>query len=282
MNVEEDHLDFFKDLADIRNSFRRFAHLLPENGLLVINGEIENYHEITDCLKCRFITFSKNGVDCYGNKTDYSAEDIKYNRLGCANFNVVTNGTKREMNLKVPGEHNVVDCLAAIAVSDALGIDEEKSKAGLENFRGADRRFEYKGEMNGFTIVDDYAHHPTEIKATMTSAARIEYNKLYVVFQPHTYTRTKTFFDEFVEALSGADEVIMPDIYAARETDTLGVSSKGLCDALNKIGTKAQYIPDFEKIAKYLLENCTKGDLVITMGAGEANKIGDMMLSGKV
>ncbi|MBR1861590.1 MAG: UDP-N-acetylmuramate--L-alanine ligase [Lachnospiraceae bacterium] len=281
MNVEEDHLDFFKDLDDIRASFRRFAELLPSDGTLVICGEIENWHYFTQSLTCKVLTFSKTGTDSYGEKTDYSAKDIEFNAFGCAAFTAVTPYGERNVTLKVPGEHNVTNCLAALAVSDSLGIDPEKTLLGISGFTGADRRFEYKGEVKGFNIVDDYAHHPTEIEATMSVAKKIEHNRLFVVFQSHTYTRTKAFFDDFVKALSQADVVIMPDIYPARETDNLGISSADLCASLEKMGTRAIYIPEFEKIEKYLLENCTKGDLVITLGAGEAYKIGDALLAGK-
>ena len=281
LNIEEDHLDFFKDLQDIRNSFRRFAQLLPEDGMLVICGDIENYHEITDGLKCKVVTFSAKGVDCYGEKTDYYATDVSFNKFYCGSFVAVSPYGSRKVDLKVPGDHNVSNALAALAVSDGLGIDIEKAVKGIGNFTGADRRFEYKGEVNGFSVVDDYAHHPTEIEATMRTAKKIEHGRLFVVFQSHTYTRTKIFFDDFVKALSPADVVIMPDIYSARETDNLGVSSLDLCNALNDIGTEAHYIPDFKKIEEYILENCTKGDLLITMGAGETNKIGDALIAGR-
>lgn len=281
MNIEEDHLDFFRDLDDIRKSFKEFALLLPEDGTLVICGDIEAYHEITKDLKCSVVTFSAKGKDVYGNPTDYKAENISFNRLGCAEFDEINKRGMRKISLKVPGEHNITNALAALAVGDAVKAEYQAGAHALNKFTGADRRFEYKGEVNGFTIVDDYAHHPTEIHATMKAASMIEYNKLYVVFQPHTYTRTRSFFDEFVNELSAADVVVMPDIYAAREKDNLGISSKDLCDALSKKGTESYYIPDFKEIEKFLLKNCTKGDLVITMGAGEANKIGDALVRGR-
>ena len=278
MNIEEDHLDFFKDLDDIRASFRKFAHLVPADGAVVINGAIDDYREITDGLECRVITFGENEKDYYGEKNDYYAKDISYNKKGCAIFTECAGARERKVQLGVPGEHNIIDALAALAVCDHLGVPEDDAVKGLEGFRGADRRFEYKGEVNGITVVDDYAHHPTEIRATMSIARKIERGKVFVVFQSHTYTRTKAFFDEFVDALRPADVVLMPDIYPARETDNLGISSKDLCDALNRLGTEAHYIPDFDEIERFLSEKCTKNDLVITMGAGEAYKIGDMLL----
>ncbi len=278
MNIEEDHLDFFKDLDDIRSSFRKFAHLVPADGAVVINGAIENHREITDGLECRVITVGEFEKDSYGNPNDHYAKNISYNKKGCASYTECAGGKETAIELSVPGEHNVVNSLAALAVCDFLGVPKDKAVKGLQVFKGADRRFEYKGEINGVSVVDDYAHHPTEICATMSVAKKIEHNRLFIVFQSHTYTRTKAFFDDFVDALSPADVVVMPDIYPARETDTLGISSKDMCDALNKKGTEAHYIPDFKEIEKFLLENCTKGDLVITMGAGEAYKIGDSMV----
>ena len=279
MNIEEDHLDFFKDLADIRNSFRRFAQLLPEDGTLIICGDIPNYKEITDGLCCKVVTFGEGKIDSCGGNMDYYPENIVFNDFGRATFMAVNAGVARKVELQVPGQHNVINALGALAISDCLGIDAELGAKALHSFTGTDRRFEYKGEINGVTIIDDYAHHPTEIEVTLRAASKMEYKTLWVVFQSHTYTRTKAFLPEFVKALSLADKVVMPDIYAARETDNLGVSSKILCDELNKLGTESYYIQDFKEIEKFLLENCTKGDLLITMGAGEAYKIGEAMLN---
>ena len=149
---------------------------------------------------------------------------------------------------------------------------------GLLSFSGTDRRFEYKGTLDGITIVDDYAHHPTEIKATLKAAKHYPHNELWCVFQPHTYTRTKAFFNEFAEALSHADHLVLADIYAARETDTLGVSSKALAEEVKKLGTDAYYFPSFAEIEDFLKEHCSSGDLLITMGAGDVVNIGEDLL----
>lgn len=277
-NIEEDHLDFFKDLADIRNSFKRFAELLPDDGAMIIGGDIENYKEITGNLGCKVVTYGLDKTDYYGNPMDYYPENITYNELGRATFTAVCGDERREVSLQVPGEHNVINALGAIALADAMGIDHAKSAESVHNFKGTDRRFEYKGTVGGITVIDDYAHHPTEIMATLKVAQRIEHNKLWVVFQPHTFTRTKAFMKEFAQALSMADKVVLPDIYPARETDNLGISSNTLCEEIRKLGTDAVYIPSFEQIEKFLLENCTKDDMLITMGAGEAYKIGESLL----
>lgn len=273
LNIEEDHLDFFKDLEDIRHSFRQFAELLPEDGTLVINGDIKDYQEICDGLKCNIITYGSSA------DFDYSSDNITYDEKGHVSFDLIKNGSHTDhIQLSVTGDHNVSNALSAIAVADLLGIPMDTTKKGLLSFCGTDRRFEYKGEFNGVTIVDDYAHHPTEIAATLKAAKHYPHNKVWCVFQPHTYTRTKAFFHEFAEALSHADHLVLADIYAARETDTLGVSSADLAEEVKKLGTDAHYFPGFEEIEAFLKENCRPGDLLITMGAGDIVTVGEDLL----
>ena len=171
------------------------------------------------------------------------------------------------------------NALSAVAVSDLLGISPETIQKGLSSFHGTDRRFEYKGEVNGITIIDDYAHHPTEIEATLKTAAHYPHKELWCIFQPHTYTRTKALFPDFAAALSHADHVILADIYAAREKDTLGISSSQLADAVKELGCDAVYLPDFREIENYVTSHCQKGDLLITMGAGDVVNIGEELLN---
>lgn len=273
LNIEEDHLDFFKDIDDIRNSFSQFAQLLPQEGLLVINADIDRYEEIISNVKCNVITVSAD------NKADYSAEDVVYDDKGCATFSVTGHlGSRERVALSVPGSHNISNALSAIAVADYMGIRHEDIAKGLFEFNGTDRRFQFRGCVNGFNVVDDYAHHPTEIRATMQAAFKYPHKKLYVAFQPHTYSRTKAFFDDFASALSMADEVLLADIYAARETDDLGVSSKLLCEAIQTNGTNACYFSSFDEIENYVLKNCSPGDLLITMGAGDIVKVADTLV----
>ena len=181
--------------------------------------------------------------------------------------------------LSVPGNHNVSNALASIAVAELLDIPMETIKAGLKSFTGTDRRFEYKGSFQGVTVIDDYAHHPTEIAATLKAALNYPHREIWCVFQPHTYTRTKAFFHEFAESLSHADHVVLADIYAARETDNLGVSSSDLAEAIRKMGKDAVYLPSFEAIEDFLREKCIHGDLLITMGAGDVVNIGEALVS---
>ncbi|MBO5166404.1 MAG: UDP-N-acetylmuramate--L-alanine ligase [Lachnospiraceae bacterium] len=273
LNIEEDHLDFFKDLADIRQSFRRFAELLPADGSLIINGAIDNLDELSAGLSCKVCTFGLT-PDC-----DYYASDISYDEAGCPSFVLHAPADyKLPVTLSVHGEHNVLNALAALALSDILGIAGQTAADAMKAFNGTDRRFEYKGSIGGVTIIDDYAHHPTEITATLKAAAACPHKTIWCVFQPHTYTRTKAFLPEFAEALSLADKVVLADIYASRETDTLGISSKTLQDELKKLGSECYYFPTFDEIENFLLQNCINGDMLITMGAGDVVKIGENLL----
>ena len=273
LNVEEDHLDFFKDIHDIRNSFHEFAKLLPADGALIINGDIPELSVITEGISCPIITYGDNP------SYDYSPYNISYNEMGCATFTLAGPGTAKDtFTLAVPGKHNVLNAMSAIALADFLSLDRTIVKQALSDFKGTDRRFEYKGTLRGISIIDDYAHHPTEITATLKAAANYPHAKLWCVFQPHTYTRTKAFLKDFAQALSLADEVILAKIYPARETDTLGISSETLQKEIHALGKKCNYFETFEEIEKFILSNCNEGDLLITMGAGDVVNIGENLL----
>ena len=273
LNVEEDHLDFFKDINDIRSSFKQFAALLPDDGTLIINSDIDNYAELCKDLTCKVVTYGFKETD------DFFATNIIYNENGYPSFTVIAkDGSRLEYQLNVPGIHNISNALSAIAFATLESIDTSVVKEALKAFRGTDRRFDYKGSIGGVTIIDDYAHHPTEIRATLTAAQNYPHNHLWCVFQPHTYTRTKAFLKEFAEALSLAENIILADIYAARERDTLGISSKTLQAEIEKLGKKCYYFPSFDEIENFLLEKCINGDLLITMGAGDVVKIGENLI----
>lgn len=273
LNVEEDHMDFFKDIDDIRNSFRQFANLLPEDGTLIINYDIENKEAITKDVVCPVLTYG------FTEAANYYATDITYNEFGHPTFMVHSPGfDDMEVSLQVPGKHNVSNAMSAIAFADTIGLKRENTLASLNRYTGTQRRFEKKGEIGGVTIIDDYAHHPTEISATLQAAKNYPHKTLWCVFQPHTYTRTKAFLPEFATALSAADRVILADIYAAREKDTLGISSIDLQKAIQNEGCACEYFPSFDEIENFLLQNCTQGDLLITMGAGDIVKVGESLL----
>lgn len=273
LNVDADHLDFFSGIDEIIESFHTFATNLPDNGTLVVNGDMDCLPRVTRDLTCNIITFGMSSHNRY-----YPA-NIEADDMGHMNYTLVVNGKEKEqIHLNIGGTHNVTNSLAAIAVADILGIGHDAVLQGLAHFGGAHRRFERKGTLGNVTVIDDYAHHPTEIKATLTTAIHTPHNELWVVFQPHTYTRTKALLNEFAEALKGFDHVILVDIYAAREPDTGLVSSKDLMEKIKEYGTDVRYFSTFDAVENYLLKNCKKNDLLITMGAGDVYLIGESLL----
>ena len=275
LDIDADHLDFFKDLEDIRRSFRKFAELLPEDGTLIINADDPACKMITKDLNCRIITYSEENA-----KADYTADLVTYDEHGNASFRVLHHGAPYgSFSLQVPGQHNVGNALAAIALACELGLGADVIQEGFSSFHGTNRRFEYKGKMGGATVIDDYAHHPTEIKATLRTAQRVPHKTIWCVFQPHTYTRTKALLPQFAEALSIADKVILADIYAARELDIYGISSRDLQEEITKLGTDCLYFPSFGEIEDYLRDHASEGDLVITMGAGNIVQVGEALTS---
>ena len=273
LNVEPDHLDFFKDLADIRHSFSLFAKNVAEDGTIVICGEIRDYEKIVEGLSAKVITYG------HDRKFDYAAENIEYDEFGRPSYDLLVKGEKAgRITLGTTGEHNVLNSLAAIAVAQRYGLPMDITAEALKKFSGTHRRFEKKGVLNGVTIIDDYAHHPQEIEATLRAALHYPHKKVWCIFQPHTYSRTQAFLDDFAKALSLADSVILADIYAARETNTFGVSSGDIAARLKIMGKEAWFIPTFVEIEEFVKEHCVPGDLLITMGAGDIVKVGEELL----
>ena len=272
-SVEAEHLDFFKDIDDIRRSFHEFAGNTAHDGVLIINGQIAALDQITNNLSCSVTTYGLCEND------DFYAKNITYNDHACGTYTLMHKtedlGT---VSLSVPGRHNVSNSLAAIALCLNLGLPLDVIKKGLLQFGGTKRRFEYKGTKNGITVIDDYAHHPTEVAATLTAARNYPHGRIICVFQPHTYSRTKAFLDDFADVLSMADVVVLADIYAAREKNTYGISSRDILAKLKEKGTECYYFPSFEEIEKFLLKNCINGDLLITMGAGDIVNVGEHLL----
>ena len=220
-----------------------------------------------------------------GKAPDYTAANITYNELGFAHYELIVRGENKGLiELSVTGEHNVLNSLAVIAASlepstiykDGIALD--RVKEGLKNYTGTERRFQYKGERDGYTIVDDYAHHPTEIRATLEAAKRVKHNRLIVAFQPHLYSRTKTFLHEFADVLSMADIVVFAEIYAAREENPGDISSDNIREIMSKNGHEAYFFKTFDEVENFLIHTCKPGDLLITMGAGDIVKVGENML----
>ena len=275
LNVEEDHLDYYKNLDHIKSAFYKFENRLPDDGYAVLNADDENSRELIQNEKYNKITF---GIK---NPAKFSAKNIMFEK-DITTYELYVDGKfVSKVELKVPGIHNVYNSLACIAVCDIYKLELKDVLTALEKFGGAKRRFEKKGEYNGALIYDDYAHHPSEIKATLLAAKEKKARRILCVFQPHTYTRTKTLLNEFSEAFYNADNVIITDIYAAREKDTGEISSKDLVNRIEKTSNNAVYIKDFKDIEKYVEKELKPGDLFITIGAGDVYKIGDEIVSGR-
>lgn len=273
LNVEADHLDFFKNLENVRASFKKFAGNTKDDGLLIVNNTIPNLDEIIEGLNCRILKYDMiPGADIY-------PDDIRFD-AGFASYVPVYKGERLDrVQLSVPGEHNISNSLAVIMLAIEMGIPYSHIVSGLKKFHGADRRFQFKGKYNGATVIDDYAHHPTEIAASLAASHNFPKNRLIVVFQPHTYTRTLSFMDDFAKALSAADVVILADIYAAREPDIYGISSANLAEKLSAYPCETHYLGTFEKIEEFLQKNLINDDLLITMGAGDVYLVGEHLLA---
>ena len=273
LNIDEDHLDFYRDLNHIEDTFKEFAKLIPHNGCLVICADDERAIKITEdkSLNCTITTYGiNNGRVC--------AKNITYNNKGCASFDVfIDNEYSFNITLGTTGKHNILNALASISASLFLNIPIQDIQAGLLKCAGAHKRFEHKGSFNNITVIDDYAHHPVEIKATLSTAKLIPHNKTYVVFQPHTYTRTKTLFKEFTTCFSECDELVLMDIYAAREIDTGLVNSLQLGDSIRKTGLKCKNVHSHDEAAAYLKSIAKPNDLILTVGAGDVVRVADIL-----
>ena len=270
-NIEEDHLDFFSGIEEIRESFRYFALLAADKGYVIANGEDENVEKALKGI---------NNVLTYGlEKTDdYYADNILY-KSGYPEFDIIHDGKAMcHIHLNVPGEHNILNAIATAAVCDVLNLDIEKAARGIEKFHGTKRRFEKKGICKGAVVIDDYAHHPTEIKATLKAADAMPHNRICCIFQPHTYTRTKTLWDSFVTAFEGVDKLILADIYAARESFDGETTSEKLAQAIKEHGVDAVYVDGFENISKAVKEYVSDGDIVFTMGAGTVTDLSEYLI----
>jgi len=275
LNIDSDHLDYFKDIEHIVKSFDKFAKAVPPNGKIIAYDANPFVNQV---IKDRpnVITYGYN-VNC-----TYYITDVKFDENGMPSFHInYEKNDLGEIKLSIPGEHNILNASAAFACCHQLGVATEIIASTLEKFTGTQRRFDIIGVTDsGVKLVDDYAHHPTEIKATLSAAENIPHNRLWCLFQPHTYTRTLALFDQFAEAFEKADVLILADIYAAREKDIYEISSDKLADAIKKEHPHKEvyYMDNFRTIADYVKDHATKGDLVITMGAGDIYKVGEMIM----
>ncbi len=274
LNVEPDHLDYFKDKDDYESAYEAFVSLVPSSGYVVALWDDIDVQKVVSKARCRIISYGLANADAM-----LRAVDVQYaGGLPCYLLEICGEPICR-VCLRVAGRHNLLNSLAALANAYALGLDMSVACRGIEDYEGVKRRLEYKGEVAGVAIYDDYAHHPTEIMASLSAARDICDGRLICIFQPHTYSRTFSFFDDFASAFGDADEVILADIYAAREKDEGIVSSSDLAISIRECGRNAIYLPTFEKISSYAQRAATKGDMIITMGAGDIFKAGEIILN---
>ncbi|MDR1687249.1 MAG: UDP-N-acetylmuramate--L-alanine ligase [Clostridiales bacterium] len=286
LNIEEDHLDYFSGIGHIRKSFRKYAENIKD--ILVINSQIENLNEITDNLSCKVVTFkgvsqraSQNEIE-EETKADFYAKNISFNSNGNSSFDIYANGKFLvSIKTKLTGFHNIDNTLAAFAACYSLGEGNgaDNLAASLSRFLPAQRRFEQKGIYNGAVIIDDYAHHPTEIKMALFGARQAGRQKIICIFQPHTYSRTISLFNDFASSFEDCDEAAFVDIFAARENDPGTVSSRLLSEAVKKTGKESLYFESFEEAAAHYKKTLASGEMLITMGAGDVYRIGEMILS---
>ncbi len=274
LNIDEDHLDYFKNINQIYESFSKFAKLVKKDACLVINSDIKDYEKVINDLDCTIITYGEN------KNSMWQAKDITFDENGYGAYKAYYNGKfMYNIKLSVVGAHNVYNSLSVCALANFYNLDRESIEKGLNSFKGTNRRFQYKGEFKGVKIIDDYAHHPTEILATIKSAKSQNINKLWCVFQPHTYTRTKALLDDFAKSLLDVDHILIADIYSAREKDTGEIHAKDLVNRLKDLGKDAIYIENFECGKDYIEKNCQHNDMLITMGAGNVYLLGEMLLN---
>lgn len=275
LNIDSDHLDYFKDIDHIVSSFDKFAQLVPASGTIIAYDANPFVNQVIRDLD-NVVTFGLS-ENC-----DYYAANIQFNEDGMPSFDVCHDGKLlSRVQLAVPGEHNILNALAAFTCACALGVEPQLTKETLERYHGTQRRFDIVGTTaKGVKIVDDYAHHPTEIKATLSASENVPHNKLWCIFQPHTYTRTIALFDEFAEAFEKADKLILAEIYAAREKNIYKISSAQLAEKIKETHPHKEvlFMEDFAAIADYVDDQAQRGDMVITMGAGDIYKVGEMLL----
>ena len=278
LNIDSDHLDYFKDMDHIVRSFGTFVEQIPSDGVIIAYGD-------NPFVKGILKGHSNKLTYGYSESNDFYAENIRFDENGFPSFDICHKGRAiTNLQLSVPGEHNVLNAMAAFVTASYLKVDMKTIADTLKEYRGTNRRFDFNGVTDkGVIVIDDYAHHPTEIKATLAAARNVKHNKLWLIFQPHTYTRTKALFNEFVDAFEDADVLILTDIYAAREKDVYNISSYKLMVAIRQKHPdwKTFYIKDFEDIARYIERSAEEGDIAMTMGAGDVYKVGELLLADK-
>lgn len=278
LNIDEDHLDYYKNLDDIVDTFKYYLQNQDENSKTILNLNEPNNRLIVDSVKGELITYAQENYDA-----DYVAHNIKFDEIGRPNFDLkMKNGMVEHFELGVIGRHNINNAMAAIIATYENGIDLETIKENIKEYSGLKRRMEIIGHVNDATIMTDYGHHPSEIEVTLEALREHTEGKLVCVWQPHTYSRTKTLFNDFLNCFDACDEVIITDIYAAREKFDPTIHSKDVVDALVKKGINAKYIGTFEKARDYIYDIASDMDVVITTGCGNPDVLAHMIVDDQV
>lgn len=274
LNIDEDHLDFYKDLGEIIETFKSYLRNQDSNSKTILNLNEENNKLVLDAVQGELITYGQDNEDA-----DYNATNIKFDNLGRPSFDLhMKNGDVEHFELSILGRHNINNACAAIIATYENGVDIETIKKYLKEYKGLERRMEIIGNVDGCNIMTDYGHHPSEISVTLNALAEHTEGRLRCVWQPHTYSRTKALFDDFVESFDDADEVIVTDIYAAREKFDPSITSEDVVNKMIETGRNAKYIADFEQARDYILDTIKKDDLVITTGCGNPDKLAKMIV----
>ncbi len=274
LNIDDDHLDYFKNIDNIQKSFQKYVSNLPENGFLIINRDDERCYELRNHTKAKVISVGSD------NRADWYYSNVTYDKAGFPSYEAYYhNEYVGKVTLRVLGNHNIFNSLCCIALCSCYNISIKIVKQALLGFTGASRRLEYKGLFNKAKVYDDYGHHPTEIKATVDGIKRINHNKSWVVFEAHTFSRFKSHLKEFAESLKDFDNIIIMDIYAAREVNTFGVKEEDLIEELKKYNKRAVHISDYGEIVNYLRDKVQENDLILTLGAGNVTKIATLLIN---
>lgn len=273
LNIDADHLDYYRDIDHIEEAFQKFAALVPQTGAVVGNGDDERVRRVLRGVKSRAITYG-TGAD-----NDFRAENVRYDALGCASFDAMhKEKTIAHIDLKVGGAFNMMNALGALAVLQALGVDLARAAEGLCAFRGVERRLQHTGTVDGVLLYHDYGHNPTEMRGALSVIQKQPHGRLWAVMQPHTYSRVKRLFREYIDCCDAADEVLVTDIYAARESDPGDINSQMLVDAMRKCGKENVHLtPTFDDTEKYLRAHWRRGDIVLTMGCGNINELNEQI-----
>ncbi len=269
LNIDNDHLDYFKNIDNIKKSFLKFTNCLDNEGTIIANWDDVNTKEVLTNTPYKLITYGINS------DANFVATNIKFDSFGYPTFQVLKNNQEYDtFTLNILGKHNILNALACIAVSDLYNIPNSVIKEVFKEFTGAERRFQKIGEYKSIPVYDDYAHHPTEIAATYASLQSIPHNNAWAIFEPHTYSRTKDHLNDFANVLAKFDNIIIAPIYAARETNTYGVDAKDLVKLIKEKNKNCIYLEDYQQIIDYLKEKVKNGDVIITIGAGTINQVG--------